>query len=53
MFASRELEEQRVPRQVVFRPSLVTPQQEGSSKASALQRVGGGSWDESGKMKVF
>ena len=54
MFASREQEEPHVPRQVVSLPSLVddqaeTPRQEGSSKASALQRGGDGSWDESGK----
>ena len=53
VFASRELEEQHIPRQVVFLPSLVMPQQEGSSKASALQRVGDGSSDESGKNECF
>ena len=57
MFAWREQEEPHVPRQVVSLPSLVdhqaeTPRQQGSSKASALQIVGGGSWDESGKINV-
>ena len=58
MFASRELEEPHVPRQVVSLPSLVdhqaeTPQQESSSKASVLQRGGDGSWDASGKSECL
>ena len=58
MFASRELEEQHVPRQVSSQPSLAVHQaeprqQEGSSKTSALQRGGDGSWDASGKSECL
>ena len=49
-----EQEEPRVPKQAASQPCLApcwaagAPQQEGgSSKASALQRVDGDSWDES------
>ena len=58
MFASMELEEPHVPKQVVSQQSLAAlalaemSRQEGSSKALALLRVGDGSWHESGGINV-
>ena len=60
VFALMEPEEQRVPKLVASQLRLarhhqaaaVPRQEEGSSKASALQRVGVGSWHESGNIHI-
>ena len=58
MFALREPEEQHVPKQGASHarhkvvPAAESQKVEGRSKASALQTVGGGSWDESGNIHI-
>ena len=58
MSALREPEEQHVPKQgASLARHKAAPAEsrkvEGSSKASALQTVGGGSWDESGNIHIY